>query len=517
MKLPFVPVAVLFAVLQSAVYAEKPQEAVREITAPPAELKVPAFYKKYLDAKGYPIIASGTVNDYALREAAYLVDMMLAKRDDIRAAMAKSGSRLSIIAWNEFTTDVPDFADLKPKDFWDARARGTGGSETDPYCSCGEENLLGYPGDPYSTENILIHEIAHNIHLRGVLNLDPTFDDRLKKSYDSAMEKGLWKGKYASVNDREYFAEGVQSWFDNNREPDHDHNHVNTRAELLEYDPGLAALCREIFGETELKYTKPVTRLTGHMEGYDPSKAPTFVWPERLMKVKAEIREKALARSKEGEVGIARETREISGWQVHINKTLLSDEAKPATEKALGMLKVQLDEIIKLVPAPAVVELQKVPLYFSPAYPKSGERAEFHPDAGWLKDNGRDPVMGKGVEFTNVNSFEDDTKRMPNFALHELAHAYHNRFLPKGFENPEIAAAYQKAKASGKYDKVERVDSKGNKRMDKAYAMTDPMEYFAECTEGFFVRNDFYPYTRAELEKHDPEMAALVQKLWGVK
>ena len=44
------------------------------------------------------------------------------------------------------------------------------------------------------------------------------------------------------MNDREYFAEGVQSWFDNNREPDHDHNHVNTRAELIEYDPALAAL-----------------------------------------------------------------------------------------------------------------------------------------------------------------------------------------------------------------------------------------------------------------------------------
>lgn len=491
--------------------------AVREITAPPAELKIPAFYKKYLDAKGYPIIASGTVNDYALREAAYLVDMMLVKRDDIRAAMAKSGSRLSIIAWNEFTTDLPDFADLKPKDFWDARARGTGGSETDPYCSCGEENLLGYPGDPYSTESILIHEIAHNIHLRGVLNLDPTFDDRLKKAYDAAMAKGLWKGKYASVNDREYFAEGVQSWFDNNREPDHDHNHVNTRAELLEYDPGLAALCREIFGETELKYTKPATRLTGHLEGYDPSKAPTFVWPERLMKVKAEIRADALARGKTAEDGIPRETRDISGWAVHINKTLLSEKTKPATEKALGMLKVQLDEIIKLVPAAAVAELKKVPLYFSPPYPEYGERAEFHPNAGWLKDNGRDPVMGKGVEFTNVNSFEADTQRMPNFALHELAHAYHNRFLTKGFDNPELKAAYEKAKASGKYDKVERVDSKGNKKMDRAYAMTDPMEYFAEATEAFFVRNDFYPYTRSELEKHDPEMAALIRKLWGVK
>lgn len=516
MKVLFSLIAASLTFLQTPAYSQA-SPAVREITAPPAELKIPAFYKKYIDASGYPIIASATVNDYALREAAYLTDMMLVNIPEVRDAMIKSGSRMSILAWNEFTTDLPDFANLKPKDFWDARARGTGGSETDPYCSCGEENLLSYPGDPYAKESILIHELAHNIHLRGVLNVDPTFDDRLKKTYDSAMKAGLWKGKYASVNDREYFAEGVQSWFDNNRENDHDHNHVNTRAELIEYDPGLAALCREIFGETELRYTKPETRLTGHLEGYDPTKSPTFVWPERLMKVKAEIRAEALARGKAAEAGITRETRDISGWTVHINKILLSDETKPATEKALGMLKVQLDEIIKVVPVAAVVELKKVHLYFSPAYPEFGERAEYHSGAGWLKDNGRDPAMGKCVEFTNVNSFEADTRRMPNFALHELAHAYHDRFLTRGFQNPELKAAYEKAKASGKYDMVERVDSEGNKKMDRAYAMTNPMEYFAESTESFFVRNDFFPYTREEFEKHDPEMAVLIRKLWGVE
>ena len=277
-------------------HAAQPLPAV---TAPPAELGAPAFYTKYIAASGYPIVASDTVNDYALREAAYLTDMMLAKIPKVRDAMIESGSRLCIIAWNEFTTDLPEFAHFKPKDFWDARARGTGGSETDPYCSCGEENLLRYPGDPYAAESILIHELAHNIHLRGVKRVDPTFDGRLRKAYDAAMEAGLWKGKYASVNDREYFAEGVQSWFDNNRENDHDHNHVNTRAELIEYDPGLAALCREVFGETELKYTKPHTRLTGHLAGYDPKTAPTFVWPERLLEQKAKIRADAEARGKE--------------------------------------------------------------------------------------------------------------------------------------------------------------------------------------------------------------------------
>ena len=52
-------------------------------------------------------------------------------------------------------------------------------------------------------------------------------------------------------------------------------NPVNTRAELLVYDPVLAALCREVFGDTELKSTKPHTRLTGHLAGYDPATAET--------------------------------------------------------------------------------------------------------------------------------------------------------------------------------------------------------------------------------------------------
>ncbi|MFO0902801.1 MAG: hypothetical protein U0939_07360 [Pirellulales bacterium] len=285
--------------------AAEENAAALMVTPPPAELKTPEFYRKYVSASGYPIVASARVNDYALKEAAYLVNQMLAHRPDVRKAMIDSGSRLCILGYDEFTTDLPEFAHLtKPrgldgvsdKDFWDARARGTGGSQTDPYCSCGEENLLAYAGDPYAAECILIHEFAHNMHLRGLVRVDPTFDGRVKAAYEKAMSEGLWKKKYASVNHHEYFAEGVQSWFDNNRPPDHDHNHVDTRAELIEYDPRLADLCREVFGPTELKYTKPATRLRDHLAGYDPAQSPTFAWPERLQKARTAIRKQAESR-----------------------------------------------------------------------------------------------------------------------------------------------------------------------------------------------------------------------------
>lgn len=283
-------------------------DAEGKVVPPPASLKVDPFHAKYTSAGGFPIVASDSVSDFALLEAAHLIGMMLAARPDVRRALVESGARLCILGHDEYTTDLPEFASLgdasmegfpgiSGRDFWDARARGTGGSENDPYCSCGEENLLAYEGDPYAAECILIHEFAHAIHLRGMTNVDPSFDGRLRAAYDAAMRDGLWKGKYASVNHHEYFAEGVQSWFDNNRVNDHDHNHVHLRNELVDYDPRLAALCREVFGDAELHYTKPTTRLSGHLAGYDPATAPRFRWPQRLEKARAEIRRQAEARS----------------------------------------------------------------------------------------------------------------------------------------------------------------------------------------------------------------------------
>ena len=209
--------------------------------------------------------------------------------------------------------------------------------------------------------------------------------------------------------------------------------------------------------------------------------------------------------------GIQRETRDISGWSVHISRDLLATNAE-ATRLALKLLQAQLEGIVRVAPPAAVAELRKVPLWISPEYPETPPRAEYHPDANWLRENGRDPAMAKGVEFTNVRIFESETKRMPVFALHELAHSYHDRVL--GYNHAGIAAAYEKAKASGKYDQVQRRDASGQVSIERAYAMTDPQEYFAETTEAFFGTNDFFPFTRADLKQHDPEMFALLEKLW---
>jgi hypothetical protein len=207
-----------------------------------------------------------------------------------------------------------------------------------------------------------------------------------------------------------------------------------------------------------------------------------------------------------------REVRQIEGWTVLISEQLLKDEHE-ATDHAIDLLTAHLKEIVRAVPPVAVAHLRTVPLWISPEYPSVRPRAEYHPNIYWLRENGREPMMAKCVEFTNVRIFEAETKRMPVFVLHELSHAYHDQVL--GFDNAEIKAAYEHAKASGKYDNVERWNGPGKAiTHERAYAMTNDREYFAESTEAFFGRNDFFPFTHDELAKHDPEMFKLLGKLW---
>lgn len=102
--------------------------------APQDKNGFPAFYTQSISANGFPIVASAKVNAYALKEAEFLVNQMLANRPDVRTAMITSGARMCIMAYNEYSTDLPEFfrlkqstghgiADISGQDFYDARAR----------------------------------------------------------------------------------------------------------------------------------------------------------------------------------------------------------------------------------------------------------------------------------------------------------------------------------------------------------------------------------------------------------
>ena len=231
------------------------------VTPVPKELRdalgLAPFYKKYTDAKGFPVISSEKASDAALLEAADVVNHMLDGRDDIRQAIIKNKVRLAVMAPDEQTTDVPEHSDLTPKAYWDKRARGLGATHARPAVSCAEENLLNLKGDRYDKEDILIHEFGHVIHEMGMNSIDPAFDGKLRASYDHAMDKGTWKDTYAATNHKEYWAEGVQAYFDCAAPPQPgNHNDINTREKLEKSDPELFGLIDGVFKKNPWRYVR---------------------------------------------------------------------------------------------------------------------------------------------------------------------------------------------------------------------------------------------------------------------
>lgn len=194
-------------------------------------------------------------------------------------------------------------------------------------------------------------------------------------------------------------------------------------------------------------------------------------------------------------------------WTIWMERSL---DDHPRRAVAVELLKAKLAEVEKLLPAAALEEMVKVPIWLSRDVAAG---ACYHPSAEWLRKNGRVVDMARSIEIQNMDHFIDWSPTQPMMVLHELAHAWQDRVLEGGNGNAEIAKAYLAAKESGIYQKVRHKD--GSTR--EAYAMTNAMEYFAECTEAFFGRNDFQPFDREELEKFDPAGARMVEKMWGRK
>ncbi len=220
------------------------------------------FYQKYTDHQGLPIVSSEKVSEEALLEAKHLVRSMLKGRDDIAKQLAEARIRVAIMAPDEQTVDIPEHSDLKPADYWNRRARGLGATQARPAISAGEENLLHLVKDRYPTENILIHEFAHTIHQFGLSKIDSNFQSKLEAAFEHAKTKGLWAKTYAMSNVDEYWAEGVQSYFDANRANDDQHNDIDTREELASYDPELFQLIDQSFQKNAWRYEGRVRTLT---------------------------------------------------------------------------------------------------------------------------------------------------------------------------------------------------------------------------------------------------------------
>lgn len=204
------------------------------------------------------------------------------------------------------------------------------------------------------------------------------------------------------------------------------------------------------------------------------------------------------------------ETRKIEGWTVLVNTEFLRRRSVLA-ERTLTLLRHQLYQIGRRLPRAAVGKLRKVRIWVEENEPNTPCMA-YHPDVAWLKEHGVNPDKQRCVELANARNFLDWTLEQPWMVLHELSHAYHHQFLRDGFDNRLVKAAYDRAMKSKIYAKVLRISG----QEEKAYAASNPMEYFAEATEAFFGTNDFYPFVRSELRRHDPGAFDLLVEQWGV-
>eukprot|EP00794_Sanderia_malayensis_P003482 gene3482-3980_t len=207
------------------------------------------FYYKYTHAYGIPIISSAYVSDAALKRACYVVRVLLADLPKIRYHLYKNYGRAGVIGANEGVTNIPEHSWLP--DWWNQRARGLGGTLQYPISTGGEENLLCWNNDRYRNEDIFLHEFSHGIQEIAIVSgAIPGFISRLQSAFNYAKSRGLWANTYAMSTWKEYFAEGVQSYFHVNayaKPPNGVHNDINTRAKLQAYDPTLYGLIREVF------------------------------------------------------------------------------------------------------------------------------------------------------------------------------------------------------------------------------------------------------------------------------
>jgi hypothetical protein len=263
---------------QRAVTGPRPPALLQDytalsVTAPPGELALDPFYKKYADAHGIPVVSSEKVPDAALLAARDIVKFMLADRPDLRKELMRKKWKVAIMAETEVTYDIPEHRKYRalPKidderltpeqrakyyepggvgtqtgaQYWNARGRGFGGEpDGENTTSCAEENLLGYPGTRYFGSSICVHEFSHGIMRGAVYTVDPEYRKAVEDAYAAAKKQGLSSAQgYPGNNFNEYWATGIEAYvFGSGRD----------RESLLASDPRLYELVRQVIPSTKM-------------------------------------------------------------------------------------------------------------------------------------------------------------------------------------------------------------------------------------------------------------------------
>lgn len=201
---------------------------------------------------------------------------------------------------------------------------------------------------------------------------------------------------------------------------------------------------------------------------------------------------------------------ELEGWTLAADPQLLTAEHQELRDQAFKALANHLQRIKFIVPERQREQLMKLRIWIELDNPGL-KSMQYHPSRGWLERNQHDPQLEKHVHIPRAQDLikRSTWAKHPYVILHELAHAYHDQVL--GFDDAEILAAFESAEEQGIYSQVLLFNGK----QVEHYALSNHKEYFAELTEAYLGVNDFYPFVRAELNRHDPRMYQLLQTIWG--
>jgi Glucose-regulated metallo-peptidase M90 len=200
----------------------------------------------------------------------------------------------------------------------------------------------------------------------------------------------------------------------------------------------------------------------------------------------------------------------VEGWTVHVDDRLVSGGEKFLGKRALLLLGHQLSNVTMAAPPEKLARLKEVRIWLDLSHGNL-RSAQYHPSKRWLRTNGYDEALTKVVHIPDAAGFVSPRLQhdQPWMVLHELAHAYHDQVL--GFDEPRIAAAWRKFVDSKKYNSIRHV---GGRKM-RHYALTDEKEFFAEMSEAYFGKNDFFPFDAVELEREEPQIYKLLVEIWG--
>ncbi len=248
-----------FATIVASALAFAPAATAQTVGAVPQTIKTKysissAWYAKYVDAGGIAILGSSVVSDAALLKARKnMLTLMATLPKSATATLDSKKVRVVILAKTEKVSAIPEYNALfgaaNDATYW----AGFGPTLSLPICAGTEANIMG----TNDGENIFVHEFGHGIAEIALPAIDPKFQAELTTAFNTAKAKSLWAKTYAAADIKEYWAEGVQTYFDVNREGvaggDGIHNNINTRAELKTYDVALHALLSRIYGTATLQ------------------------------------------------------------------------------------------------------------------------------------------------------------------------------------------------------------------------------------------------------------------------